>query len=89
MHDAWEIKKYMAPGITSEEIDFWYERARAQGAIGGKILGAGGGGFLLLYAPLIHHEHIIRALPGLRRIPFQFEPQGSKIIYVEEPSPDL
>ena len=88
MHDAWETKKQMAPGITSEEIDLWYDRARAQGAIGGKILGAGGGGFLLLYAPRIHHEDIIRALPELRRVPFRFEPQGSKIIYVEEPSPD-
>jgi D-glycero-alpha-D-manno-heptose-7-phosphate kinase len=88
MHNAWETKKYMAPGITSEEIDLWYDRARAQGAIGGKILGAGGGGFLLLYAPPIHHEQIIRALPELRRVPFRFEPQGSKIIYVEEPSPD-
>lgn len=89
MHDAWEAKKHMAPGITSEEIDMWYDRARAQGAIGGKILGAGGGGFLLLYAPPIHHEHIIRALPELRRISFHFEPQGSKIIYVEEPSNEL
>ena len=61
---------------------------RAQGAVGGKILGAGGGGFLLLYAPLIHHEYVIRALPELRQVPFRFEPQGSKIIYVEEPSPD-
>jgi len=86
MHNAWETKKQMAPGITNEEIDLWYDRARAQGAIGGKILGAGGGGFLLLYAPLIHHERIIRALPELRRVTFRFEPQGSKIIYVEEPS---
>jgi D-glycero-alpha-D-manno-heptose-7-phosphate kinase len=89
MHNAWETKKQMAPGITSEEIDWWYDRARARGAIGGKILGAGGGGFLLLYAPLSHHEHITRALPELRRVPFRFEPQGSKIIYVEEPSSDF
>jgi D-glycero-alpha-D-manno-heptose-7-phosphate kinase len=88
MHNAWETKKQMAPGISSEQIDLWYDRARAQGAIGGKILGAGGGGFLLLYAPLIHQERIIRALPELRRVPFRFEPQGSKIIYVEEPLPD-
>jgi D-glycero-alpha-D-manno-heptose-7-phosphate kinase len=88
MHNAWETKKQMAPGITSEEIDLWYHRARVQGAIGGKILGAGGGGFLLLYAPLTRQEDIIRALPELRRVPFRFEPQGSKIIYVEEPSPE-
>lgn len=89
MHEAWEAKKCMAPGISTHEIDFWYARARSKGAIGGKILGAGGGGFLLLYAPLTRHEDIIRALPELRHVPFRFEPQGSKIIYIEEPSPDL
>ena len=87
MHDAWEIKKRMAPGISSDDIDLWYARARSQGAIGGKMLGAGGGGFLLLYAPLARHEDIIRALPELRPVPFCFEAQGSKIIYIEEPSP--
>jgi D-glycero-alpha-D-manno-heptose-7-phosphate kinase len=88
MHTAWETKKQMAPGISSDEIDAWYDRARGQGAIGGKILGAGGGGFLLLYAPPVRHEQIARALPELRRVPFRFEPQGSKIIYVEEPLTD-
>jgi D-glycero-alpha-D-manno-heptose-7-phosphate kinase len=52
--------------------------------IGGKILGAGGGGFFLFYASPEKHEDIIRALPELRQTPFRFEPQGSKIIYVEE-----
>jgi D-glycero-alpha-D-manno-heptose-7-phosphate kinase len=52
-------------------------------AIGGKVLGAGGGGFLLLYAPPECHGDIIRALPGLRPVNFNFEPQGSKIIYIE------
>jgi hypothetical protein len=54
------------------------------GAIGGKILGAGGGGFLLLYAPPERHGQICDALPDLRPIPFGFSPQGSKLIYVEE-----
>lgn len=84
LHTGWTLKRGLAPGITSPEIDAWYVRARAAGAIGGKLLGAGGGGFLLLFAPPEDHAAITHALPDLRPIPFQFEPQGSRIIYVEE-----
>jgi len=84
LHANWLAKKKLASGISNPKIDDWYRRAREQGAIGGKITGAGGGGFLLLYAPVERHGDILRALPELRPIPFQFEPQGSKIIYVEE-----
>jgi D-glycero-alpha-D-manno-heptose-7-phosphate kinase len=70
--------------ISNHAIDTWYERARSAGAVGGKLLGAGGGGFLLLYADPAHHQDICRALPELRSIPFHFCPQGSKVIYVEE-----
>jgi D-glycero-alpha-D-manno-heptose-7-phosphate kinase len=81
---GWTLKRGLAPGITSPEIDAWYVRARAAGAIGGKLLGAGGGGFLLLFASPEDHAAITHTLPDLRPIPFQFEPQGSRIIYVEE-----
>jgi len=81
---GWQLKQTLAPGITSPEIDVWYAQARAAGAAGGKILGAGGGGFLLLFASPERHDAIRRALPGLRAVPFRFEPQGSRIIYVEE-----
>ncbi|NLE43835.1 MAG: GHMP kinase [Chloroflexi bacterium] len=84
LHANWMEKRRLADGITRPCIDEWYELARAHGAIGGKILGAGGGGFLLLYAPVDRHDEICRALPGLRPIPFRFEPQGSKLIFVEE-----
>ena len=84
LHESWLEKKKLASGITNEQIDRWYEEARRHGAIGGKITGAGGGGFLLLYAPPERQAEIIRALPELRPVPFRFEPQGSKIIYVEE-----
>ncbi|HHS96950.1 MAG TPA: GHMP kinase [Chloroflexi bacterium] len=84
LHANWLEKRRLASGITNPDIDRWYETARAHGAIGGKILGAGGGGFLLLYAPPERHEEICRALPELRPVPFRFEPQGSRIIYVEE-----
>ena len=84
LHANWLEKCRLASCITNPKINEWYETARAHGAIGGKILGAGGGGFLLLYAPVNRHREICQALPGLRPIPFRFEPQGSKLIYVEE-----
>jgi len=84
MHAGWMEKRKLARGITKPIIDEWYKKARAHGAIGGKILGAGGGGFLLLYAPPERHPEICEALPELRPIDFRFSPQGSKLIYVEE-----
>ena len=56
----------------------------ANGALGGKLLGAGGGGFLMIYADPSRHDEIKSALPGLRHTPIELEPQGSKIVYVEE-----
>ncbi len=84
LHQSWLAKRELASGITTGTIDGWYERARAHGAIGGKITGAGGGGFLLLYAPRERHAEIKQSLPELQPVRFRFEPQGSKIIYVEE-----
>jgi D-glycero-alpha-D-manno-heptose-7-phosphate kinase len=84
LHQGWIQKRQLADGISNPQIDEWYNIARRHGAQGGKILGAGGGGFLLLYAPQECHPHIIRALPELRAVPFTFESQGSRIIYVEE-----
>lgn len=84
LHAGWLEKQKLAAHISNSQIDDWYERARAAGAIGGKLLGAGGGGFLLFYADPAHHTDICRALPELRPIPFRFCPQGSKVIYVEE-----
>jgi galactokinase/mevalonate kinase-like predicted kinase len=84
LHQGWMTKKTLAAKISNNRIDEWYDRARCHGAIGGKILGAGGGGFLLLYAPPERHQGILAALPEQRPVPVGFEPQGSKIIYVEE-----
>ena len=84
LHTGWTAKRKLASGISNGHIDAWYARARKAGAIGGKLLGAGGGGFLLIYADPARHDDICRALPELRPVPFQFCPQGSKIIYVEE-----
>jgi D-glycero-alpha-D-manno-heptose-7-phosphate kinase len=83
LHAGWVEKRKLALGITNSRIDAWYETARALGALGGKITGAGGRGFLLLFAPPERHGDIIAALPELRPVPFALEPQGSKIIYIE------
>lgn len=83
LHDGWTEKRKMASGITNAKIDEWYERARKNGAIGGKIAGAGAGGFLVLFVPPDRQGDVIAALPELRPVPFGFEPQGTKIIYIE------
>ena len=82
IHEGWRLKKSLTAGITSDAIDDWYELARKAGAIGGKLLGAGTGGFLMFYAPPDRHEAIARALGKLRRMRFAFEPSGSRIIFV-------
>jgi len=82
IHANWELKKGLAREISTTVIDDWYKIARQHGAIGGKLLGAGTGGFLMFYAPRERHEEIARGLSKLRRIDLRFESQGSKIIFV-------
>jgi D-glycero-alpha-D-manno-heptose-7-phosphate kinase len=82
IHANWELKKGLAREISTNIIDDWYAKARQHGAIGGKLLGAGTGGFLMFYAPRERHEAIAKGLSKLRQIDFHFEPQGSKIIFV-------
>jgi len=81
IHEGWLLKKSLTEGITTDAIDGWYDKARRAGAVGGKLLGAGTGGFLMFYAHPDRHEAITRAV-GLRRTDFRFEPQGSRIIFV-------
>lgn len=80
LHENWVLKRSLVLGISCSEIDECYERGRAAGATGGKLLGAGGGGFLMFYAAPECHLAIERALPGMRRVSFHFEPRGSRII---------
>ncbi len=84
LHEGWVLKRDLASGITNAKIDDYYARARGAGAVGGKILGAGGGGFLLLYCEESRQDGVRRALADLKESPFRFEPQGSKIIYVSD-----
>ena len=84
LHESWEYKKRLATSITNGKIDEYYQKARSAGAAGGKILGAGGGGFLLLYCDEDHQDNVRKALIELKEVSFLFEPQGSKIIYVSD-----
>lgn len=84
IHENWELKRSLTAGVSNPTIDDWYTRARKAGAVGGKLLGAGSGGFLMFYAPREHHELLAHTLPELRRVDFRFEPQGSKIIFVHD-----
>lgn len=80
MHQGWKLKRQLSSNISNPQIDEIYEVARSAGAIGGKITGAGGGGFLLLYCPKQKQDNLQRALRGLRRLPFRFERDGSKVL---------
>lgn len=82
LHETWCLKKTLANGISNSTIDAAYEAAMSAGAQGGKILGAGGGGFLLLVAPLEAHSAIKSRLAGLRETPLRFTKTGSRIIFV-------
>jgi len=83
LNKGWMLKKELASGISNAEIDGYYNKALSLGAAGGKILGAGGGGFFLFYCPTEKQE-ILRKNLGLRKMKFRFEPQGSRIIYSED-----
>ncbi len=84
LHEGWMIKRGILSDISNNIIDSYYEHALKAGAVGGKLLGAGGGGFILLYCPEEKHDDVRKALSELRELPIALEPQGSKIIYVSE-----
>jgi D-glycero-alpha-D-manno-heptose-7-phosphate kinase len=81
LHEGWELKRSLGFGISSGDIDGMYEAARRAGALGGKLLGAGGGGFLLLFAPPERHETIREALSRRQELPFRFARSGSQVIF--------
>jgi len=81
MHESWKLKKQLAGKITNGAIDDIYELARRSGATGGKITGAGGGGFLLLYVPYEKQLAVRNALCELQELPFRLESEGTKVIF--------
>jgi D-glycero-alpha-D-manno-heptose-7-phosphate kinase len=84
LNEGWQLKKSLASGISGGQIDEWYQRAMKAGAWGGKILGAGGGGFLMLMVDPSRREKIKRELRELQEFQIQFENQGSQIIFTDK-----
>ncbi|MEC7730611.1 MAG: GHMP kinase [Candidatus Neomarinimicrobiota bacterium] len=82
---GWKIKRELTDKISSDEIDNYYQKAKDSGAIGGKLLGAGGGGFLLLYVEAKHHQSVIDALSELFCLPIGFDDSGTRITYYDQP----
>lgn len=83
LDDAWRIKKKMASMISNPTIDQMYEDARSAGALGGKILGAGGGGYLLLYVPFERQPDVMRKLKGFELFTFNFTDERSRVVYYD------
>lgn len=81
LNRSWQLKKKLASKISNGAIDDMYAAARQAGALGGKITGAGGGGFLMLYCPPEKQAGVRKALPNLQELPFKLERDGSKVIF--------
>jgi len=83
LHQAWELKRGLNRDVSTPVIDGLYEKAHAAGAIGGKLLGAGGGGFLLLFVRPDDQDRIRRSLAPLLEVKFRFEKRGSRVIFFD------
>ena len=81
LNEGWKLKKTMASTISNPEIDRAYEQAMENGALGGKLLGAGGGGFLLFYCEPENQEKLRQSI-GLQEFDFQFERDGTSVVYI-------
>ena len=89
LHEGWQVKRSLTNRISTPQIDALYAAALAAGAIGGKLLGAGGGGFLLLFARPEEQDRVKEALSGVLHVPFRFETGGSRIIFYESEDADV
>lgn len=83
LHENWMLKKTLASGITNPLIDETYEKAMAAGATGGKLLGAGGAGFMIFYVPEDKHSAVREALSHLREMEFEMDNSGASIIHID------
>jgi len=81
MHEQWEQKKRRSGGMTNSHIDEWYELGRKSGALGGKLVGAGGGGFLMFYAEDHRRLRDAMAKAGLEEVRFRFDFEGTKVLF--------
>ncbi len=83
LHESWQLKRSLSSRVSTQSIDEIYSAAKSAGAVGGKLLGAGGGGFILFCAPPEKQEKIRQALKKLLLVPFKFETLGSQIIFYQ------
>lgn len=83
LHKNWVLKKTLASGISSPQIDDVYDRAMRSGALGGKLLGAGGAGFMVFYVPEKFHDSVRRELCDLREMKFEIDNSGASIVHVD------
>ncbi len=81
LHESWMIKRSLTNKISAPQIDQIYETALSAGALGGKLLGAGGGGFILFFVEPEHQSKVREKLRNLLYVPFKFENLGTQIIY--------
>ena len=82
LDEGWRLKRGLTTGISNDQIDSWYARGIAAGALGGKITGAGGGGFLLLFHPPERSVQVSQAMSPMERMPVRISPEGSRILMV-------
>lgn len=78
---AWKLKRQTGSAVSTDGIDALYAKGMAAGALGGKLLGAGGGGFLVFYVPHERRAGVMEAMSGLLHVPFKFENGGTRVIY--------
>jgi D-glycero-alpha-D-manno-heptose-7-phosphate kinase len=83
LDENWRLKAQLTTGITDPQIDDWYARGIAHGALGGKLLGAGNGGFIMFFAPKEHHQKITSALSELEPVKFRFDRTGAQIVFFQ------
>jgi D-glycero-alpha-D-manno-heptose-7-phosphate kinase len=83
LDENWRLKAQLTAGISDPQIDGWYAAGMANGALGGKLLGAGNGGFMMFYAPPERHERITAALPDLQPAKFHFDSTGAQIVFYQ------
>lgn len=84
LHENWMLKRTLASGISNTSIDLAYARALENGALGGKLLGAGGGGFLLFYCPEDRQQKLVAAMKPFRKFDFKFDHDGTQLIHISD-----
>ncbi len=81
LNHTWQLKRKIGAAVSTEDIDLLYEKGMKAGAIGGKLLGAGGGGFLIFYVPQEYQQNVKREMSELLYVPFKFENSGTRVLY--------